>query len=588
MSLLLSPVSEHVWQCKYQWTQPHQVPEPDINATWERVALAVSAAEPHHQDQWYERFRGLLQDFRFLPGGRILANAGTHRSATWLNCFVAGTMEDSMHGIFNTLRETMVTMQAGGGVGIDFSTLRPQGEAARATVGTASGPVSFLPVFEEASRVLARQHQRRGAMMAVLRCDHPDIEQFVHAKRARGQLQHFTLAVACSDAFMQAVQQDSTWALVFPHSESDRPIPAGVEVCERIWSGASLPQLCRVYRRIPARALWSELISAACTSGEPSVLFVDHIQRDNNLWYCEKIEAANPCAEVPLPAHGACNLGSINLAQLVHHPFSAHPRFDMVGLRALASVAVRFLDDVYELTPFPLSTQDKVARSSRRIGLGVTGLADMLLMLGLRYGSDASLELVREIMTVLRNVAYQTSIALAQEKGAFARLDKIKFGASSFVLNLPHELQDGIATHSIRNSHLLAVAPAGSISLLANNISSGIEPVFAFQGQRMVRGLQGQNVEFDVENAAVAQYRQLFGKEAALPEYFVTAQQVSIEDQLLMVAAIQPYIDNAVSKTVCLPHSATESDVENALMRSWQLGLKGCSVYRMSPDAIVR
>jgi ribonucleoside-diphosphate reductase alpha chain len=571
-------VSEQVWRTKYRWSDKGHMQEPSVEASWDRVALAVSGVEPHHRNDWRERFRAILGDFRFLPGGRILAGAGTTRQGTLFNCFVLGPLEDSINGIFNALREAMVTLQAGGGVGVDFSTLRPVNTAALRTGSRASGPVSFLQLWEAANSLLETGNLRRGAMMATLRCDHPDIEAFVQCKAKPGLLAHFNLSVLVSDDFMHAVEEDKAWPLVFPLG--DHPLPADAEVCERVWSGSALPQPCRVYRRVPARQLWDHMLAAMHSGAEPGVLFVDRINRVNNLWYAEQLSSTNPCGEVPLPPSGACNLGSINLTRFVQHPFSPHPAVDFPGLRAVAAVATRFLDDVYELSLFPLKSQEKVARTSRRIGLGITGLADMFLMLGLRYGSPASLELARQIMVALRDTAYRTSLALAQEKGSFAGIDKIRYGASPFVLDLPHDIQDGIALHGIRNSHLLAVAPAGSISLLANNVSSGIEPVLAFQGRRRLRQADGQFSQIDVDDDAWRQYRALHGAQAALPSWFVQASDVSMEEQLRMMEAVQSCVDNAVSKTLHLRRDATLRDIGQAVQRAWALGLKGCTIYR--------
>ncbi len=531
-SQMTEAISDHVWRTRYCWTEPGRVPEPSIEASWDRVALAVSGAETHHRDEWRERFRTILHDFRFLPGGRILAGAGTAHHSTLFNCFVAGPLEDTIQGIFNALREAMVTLQAGGGVGVDFSTLRPAGAAAVASAGVASGPVSFMNVWEAANTVLESHNVRRGAMMATLRCDHPDIESFIEAKTAGASLTHFNLSVAITDDFMRAVEEDSPWPLVFPLGQ--HPVPAGAEVCERIWSGDAVPQLCLVHRRVPARVVWDKLVAAQLRCGEPGVLFIDRINRDNNLWYSECIATTNPCGEVPLPPYGACNLGAINLTRFVQDPFARHPDVDWVGLKAVAGIATRFLDDVHDISLLPLKAQEKTVRASRRIGLGVTGLADMLAMLGLRYGSEASLDLTRAVMAAIRDTAYSTSVEIAKEKGDFPEFDKLKYGASPFVLGLSHELQDAIAEHGIRNSHLLAVAPAKSVSLLANGVSSGIDAL---------------------------------------------AGDISAETQLRMMAVVQSCVDSAISKTVHLPSGTQPQELELVLLQAWELGLKGCAVY---------
>jgi ribonucleoside-diphosphate reductase alpha chain len=572
-------IAEHVWRTKYQWSNHGGMGESSVDDTWDRIALAVASVEPHNTDDWRERFRVLLHDFRFLPGGRILANAGSGRSATLFNCFVMGVMDDSISGIFGMLREAMVTLQSGGGVGIDFSTLRPSGMAAIATGGVASGPVSFMQVWELASATLASTSSRRGAMMATLRCDHPDIEAFIDAKCTPGALAHFNLSVLVTDAFIQAVKDDAPWPLVYPlHG---RQAPEGVELCVRLWSGGLAPEPCQLMRSVSARALWGHLVKAAHAYAEPGVLFVDRINCTNNLWYCEHLSTTNPCGEVPLPPHGACNLGSINLTRFVEHPFGEHPRLNFAALMDAVVLATRFLDNIYELSPFPLKTQEKTAHASRRLGLGITGLADTYLMLGLRYGSPTSLELAEHIMGTIRDAAYRTSVILAREKGAFPAFDAARYGAAHFVLDLPRGIQDQIATYGLRNSHLLAVAPTGSISLLANNVSSGIEPVFAFDAKRSVRMADGQLKVFDVQDYAVGLYRSQFGAKHPLPDYFVTADQVPAADQLAVQAAVQSYVDNAISKTLRLPATTSEEELGDLLLEAHRLGLKGCTAYRM-------
>ena len=578
-SRFTEPIAEHVWQAKYQWSNHGGMSESSVDDTWDRVALAVASVELHNTDDWRERFRTLLHDFRFLPGGRILANAGSGRSATLFNCFVMGAMDDSISGIFGMLREVMMTLQSGGGVGVDFSTLRPSGMAAIATGGMASGPVSFMQVWELASATLESTSSRRGAMMATLRCDHPDIEAFIDAKCTPGTLAHFNLSVLVTDEFIQAVEEDAPWPLVFPlHG---RQAPDGAEICVRLWSGGQEPEPCQLMRSVSARALWDRLVKAAHDCAEPGVLFVDRINRTNNLWYCEHLSTTNPCGEVPLPPHGACNLGSINLTRFVERPFSEHPKLNFGALMDAVVIATRLLDNIYELSSFPLKTQEKKAQASRRLGLGITGLADTYLMLGLRYGSPSSLELAEHIMRTIRDAAYRTSVILAREKGVFSKFDAARYGAAHFVLDLPRDVQDQIATYGIRNSHLLAVAPAGSVSLLANNISSGIEPVFAFDAKRSVRMADGQLKVFDVQDYAVGLFRAQFGAKRPLPDYFVTADQVSAADQLAVQAAVQTYVDNAISKTLCLPASTSEKELGDLFLEANRLGLKGCTAHRV-------
>lgn len=587
-SRFTQPVAEHVWKAKYQWTDSVGMREPSVDATWDRVALAISSGEAHYHNEWRERFGALLKDFRFLPGGRILANAGTHRSATLFNCFVMGTMEDSISGIFGGLREAMVTMQSGGGVGVDFSTLRPAGVVAASTGGVASGPVSFMHIWELASATLESTSNRRGAMMATLRCDHPDVEAFINAKRMPGVLTHFNLSVLVSDEFLRAVEDDMLWPLVFP-ARGQRP-PEGAEVCMRLWSGAAEPEPCVVVRRVSAKALWGNIVDAIYASAEPGLLFVDRINSANNLWYCEKLSATNPCGEIPLPPYGACNLGSLNLTRFVEHPFGAHPKLNFAALIESTVLATRFLDDVYDLTKFPLKAQDRAAHASRRLGLGITGLADTFLMLGLRYGSPSSLELTEKIMQMMRDTCYRASVELAREKGSFPLFDASRYCAAPFILSLPQDIQDAIAAHGIRNSHLLAVAPAGSISLLANNVSSGIEPVFAFDAKRDVHLKDGATKTFDVEDYATGLFRARFGKKTPLADHFVSTEEVSAKDQLAVQSVVQTFVDSAISKTLNLPATTSTKVLGDALLQAYRIGLKGCTVYRAGGlrEAVVR
>jgi ribonucleoside-diphosphate reductase alpha chain len=415
-------------------------------------------------------------------------------------------------------------------------------------------------------------------MMASLRCDHPDIEAFLEAKRAPGALNHFNLSVLLTDDFMRAVRDDAPWPLVFPLGQ--HPVPPDGEVCQRVWPGRQAAQPCLVYRRVAARELWDRLLEAEHASAEPGVLFIDRINLSNNLWYCEHLATTNPCGEVPLPPWGACNLGSLNLTRFVQHPFGEHPDLDFGGLRAVAAVATRFLDDVYDISPFPLKAQEKAAHASRRIGLGITGLADALAMLGLAYGSPRSLHLTRQIMSAVRDTAYRTSVEIAREKNVFPEFDKIKYSASPFVLGLDHEIQDAILQYGIRNSHLLAIAPTGSISLLANNVSSGIEPILARAGRRRVRGADGRAINFDVLDDAWRRYQLIHGTDVAAPPAFAEAAEVGAEAQLAMMSEVQTCVDNAIAKTIRLPASARPADLGQVLLRAWELGLKGCAVMR--------
>ena len=555
----LLPVTEWTWNSKYRAIRDDGEREADVPQTWQRVASAVASAEQDSK-RWQAEFNAILSEFLFLPGGRILAGAGTGKDVTLFNCFVAGPIRDSIKGILESLTETAITMQQGGGIGCDFSNLRPLGAPAVRTGSMASGPLPFMHTWDSLCETLLATSSRRGAMMGTLRCDHPDVETFIAAKSERNALTNFNLSVLITDAFMQAVADDADWQLVFPAAATDM---AG-----------------RVYRRLRARDLWRQIVEAAHDTAEPGVLFVDRINRDNNLYYCETISATNPCGEIPLPPYGACDLGSVNLTRLVGDPFAAKAKFDWPRLREATGVAVRFLDDVIDISRFPLEQQAEQARNTRRIGLGVTGLADTLAMLRLHYDSDAGRAFAQQVVKTIRDTAYETSVELSREKGPFPFFDKDKYLDAPYVGRLPEELRADIARYGTRNSHLLAIAPAGTISLLAGNISSGIEPVYALEATRQVRDSDAGTRQLEVCDFAYGRWRATAERDERVPETLVTADHLPATAHLAMQAALQPYVDNAISKTVNLLADASVDDVEAIFSTAYSSGLKGCTVFR--------
>ena len=566
-------ISRHIWRTRYRFAG-----EAGIGDSWRRVAQAIAAAEQQDPERWAQRFYHLLEDFRFLPGGRILAGAGTGHRVTLFNCFVMGEIADDLTSIFEALKEGALTMQHGGGVGYDFSTLRPAGTVAAASGSIASGPVSFMHIWDAMCATLLSTGARRGAMMATLRCDHPDIETFVDVKRDPAALRHFNLSVLVSDDFMRAVADDQDWPLVFPlHADE----PAGETTLLRRWSGMAEPVACRIVRSIKARALWQRILRAAYDTAEPGVLFVDAINRDNTLADRESISATNPCGEIPLPPYGACDLGSLNLTAFVTSPFSAKARLDLDALADAARLAVRFLDNVIDVSRYPLPAQARQARDTRRIGLGITGLADTLVLLGLRYDSEDARTLAAQAMQTIRDAAYRASIELAAEKGAFPAFDSAAFLASGFAARLPHHIRDAIAAQGLRNSHLLAIAPTGTISLLANNLSSGIEPVFAAEAERRVLDTEGNYQTHRVVDAACQLWRQQGG--GGLPPAWIEAQQLDPLAHLGMQAALQPYVDNAISKTINVAADIPFGSFEDLYRQAHSMGLKGCTVFRPNP-----
>ncbi len=572
-------ISYLIWRAKYRYEENGTV-EPDVTASWRRVARALARVESGDWAAWEERFYAILEGFRFLPGGRILAGAGTGRQVTLFNCFVMGRIEDSMDGIFDALKEGALTMQQGGGVGYDFSTLRPRGTRAHKAGTTASGPVSFMRIWDSMCATVLSTGARRGAMMATLRCDHPDVETFIAAKADPHELRHFNLSVQVSDGFMEALERDEEWALVFP---LDRLGQGGsAEVVERDWPGSDGPVPCRVFKRLPARELWERITRASYDYAEPGVFFVDRANALNNLWYRERISATNPCGEIPLQPYGACDLGSINLVRFVTDPFGADAALDWEGLRETVRVAVRLMDNVIDASHYPLAAQAGQAQGTRRIGLGLTGLGDALIMLGLHYGTGEARAMAAEVMRTICHTAYRTSIQLAREKGPFPFFQREQYLAGGFIAALPEELRQDIAAHGIRNSHLTAIAPTGTISLLANNVSSGLEPVFDYGYSRALLERDGLMTRHEVEDYAYRLWRTLRG-DAPLPESFVQATALDPDAHLDMQAALQPFVDNAISKTINIPEGYPLEAFARIYEKAYARGLKGCTTFRPNP-----
>ena len=520
--------------------------------TWRRVARALAAPEDDAK-AWEERFYEALEDFRFLPAGRVVSGAGSERNVTLFNCFVMGDVPDDMAGIFDNLKEASLTLQQGGGIGYDFSTLRPKGALVKGVGADASGPLSFMDVWDSMCRTIMSAGSRRGAMMAVMRCDHPDIEAFIEAKREPGRLRMFNLSVLVTDAFMRAVKEDAAWQLEFEGT---------------------------VFKSMAARDLWDKIMRATYAYAEPGVVFIDRINRLNNLYYCENIHATNPCGEQPLPAYGACLLGSLNLARLVEAPFTPGAALDTGALGALTATAVRMLDNAIDVSRFPLPQQADEAIAKRRMGLGVTGLADALIMCGVRYGSREAVALAEAWMKEIQRAAYLASARLAAEKGAFPLYDAEKYLAGETVRDLDADVRAAITEHGMRNSLLTSVAPTGTISLFADNVSSGLEPVFSFQYTRHVLMPDGQRREEEVTDHAYRLFRRLHGAEAPLPDCFVDAQDLSPADHLVMQAAVQKYVDSSISKTINCPESISFADFEGIYTEAYELGCKGCTTYR--------
>lgn len=560
-------ISSEIWSRKYRLSDASGAP---VDRSWAdtvaRVARAAASAEASGvRAHWETRFAEAMETFAFIPGGRILAGAGTDRKVTLFNCFVMGEVRDDLGSIFDSVKDAALTMQMGGGIGQDFSPLRPKGARVESIGADASGPVSFMDVWDSMCRTIMSAGARRGAMMATLRCDHPDIELFIDAKRDPARLRNFNVSVLVTDAFVAAVRAGAPWPLVFGG---------------------------RVVRTVDARGLWDRLMQATYDVAEPGVVFIDRVNARNNLDYCETISATNPCGEQPLPPYGACLLGALNLASFVRAPFSPTAVFDDRRLRATAAVAVRFLDNVIDISRYPLEAQEKEAKSKRRIGLGVTGLADALLMLGVRYGSKAAIDLTDGWLRAVKEAAYDASITLAREKGAFPLADGTVLVTRPNIAALSADMRRDIAAVGLRNGCLTTIAPTGTTSLLAGNVSSGIEPIFAASYERRLLGPDGSHHVEHVEDFACRLFRERSadglradptGAGSPLPPAFVDAATLSPSEHLAMQAAAQAHVDSAISKTINVAADLPFDDFKSIYLEAHALGLKGCTTYRPNP-----
>lgn len=547
-----------------------------------RVAKALAAVEaPELQAYWEQQFAANLARGA-IGAGRIMAAAGLDTKATLINCFVQpvadatnGFDAQGNPGIYTALSQAAETMRRGGGVGYDFSNLRPRGALVRGTNSLASGPCSFIDVFDASCTTVESAGARRGAQMGVLRIDHPDVHEFITAKRSKGRWNNFNVSVGVSSAFMQAVKDDAPWDLVHTAMPSQAQIQAGAHLREAGKDGLW------VYRSLPARQLWDSIMRSAYDFAEPGILFLDNINQDNNLWYAEQIAATNPCGEQPLPPYGCCDLGPVILTRFVREPFTSQASFDMEGFVAAVAVQVRMLDNVLDATVWPLPEQQREAQQKRRIGVGFTGLGDALILLGLHYASDEGLAQAEAIARNLRDAAYAASVELAQEKGVFPLFNAKQYLKSGFAKRLPKSLRADIKKHGLRNSHLLSIAPTGTVSLaFADNASNGIEPPFSWTYTRKKRTADGGEQFYTVQDHAYRLFKALHGEDAPLPSYFVSALELSASEHVAMMRTVQPFIDTSISKTVNIPADYPFEDFKHLYMECWEAGLKGCATYR--------
>ena len=545
-----TPIAEQIWNDKYRMKQFDGTPiDITVEDTWDRIATSLASVEAEQvRDQIRSEFYDALADFKFIPAGRITAGAGTSRNVTLFNCFVMGTIPDDLGSIFDMLKEAAQTMQQGGGIGYNFSTLRPKGAEVKGVAADASGPLTFMDVWNAMCKTIMSAGSRRGAMMATMRCDHPDIIDFIEAKRDATRLRHFNLSVMCTDKFMKAVEENDSFDLVF--------------------NG-------KVYKTVQARVLWDKIMMSTYAFAEPGVLFIDRINQMNNLNYIETIAATNPCGEQPLPPYGACLLGSINLCALLDRSF----QIDRNKLRDTVRTAVRMMDNVVDVSRFPLPAQEREAKAKRRIGLGVTGVGSVLALGGLEYGSPEAVDWTNDVMGEIAVTAYQASIDLAEEKGSFPDLDIPRYLAGHNMQGMPDFIHDGIRRHGIRNALLTSIAPTGTISLYAGNVSSGIEPIFALEYERKVLQKDGSHRVELVQDYAARKWRERY-PDTPFPESFVTAQTLTPDQHIQMQAAAQRWIDSSISKTINVPEDISFEDFKEVYRTAWQTGCKGCTTYR--------
>ncbi|HEX2530710.1 MAG TPA: adenosylcobalamin-dependent ribonucleoside-diphosphate reductase [Burkholderiaceae bacterium] len=552
--------------------------ETTMDQVLSRVAKALAEIEPAKSRKKHaDDFLWALQH-GFIPAGRVSSAAGTGLQTTLINCFVQPVADsitediDGKPGIYTSLAQAAETMRRGGGVGYNFSAIRPKGAKVKGTGSSASGPISYMKVFDRSCETVESAGARRGAQMAVLNIDHPDVLDFITVKQERGQLNNFNVSVGVTDAFMRAVEADQEFELVHktePNEELKRN--GAYQREDGKWA----------YRKVQAREVWDLIMKSTYAAAEPGVLYLDHINKENNLAYCERIESTNPCGEQPLPDYGCCCLGSLNLTAYVTDPFAEEAAFDFDKLARVTKIAVRMLDNVLTSTKWPLPEQAREADAKRRIGLGFTGLGDALIMLDLRYDSDEGRRLASEIARVMRDAAYEGSVELARERGPFKLFDAEKYLQGGFASRLPDALKDQIRVHGIRNSHLTSIAPTGTISLaFADNASNGIEPAFSWFYTRTKRMADGSKKDYTVEDHAYRVYRALGNDVDKLPDAFVSALEISAIDHMLMVAEVAPYIDAAISKTVNVPQDYPYNDFKNLYIEAWRKGLKGITTYR--------
>lgn len=561
-------ISKYIWDAKYRWTNESESSYADSQI---RVIEGIYANDPNLAEKL--KAHQLMRLGAWLPAGRIQAGAGTDKAVTLMNCYVDRTIEDSMTGIADALKDAMLTQQQGGGIGMDFSTLRPLGAYLKRTGAVASGPLPFMNMWDSMCETIMSSGDRRGAMMGTMICTHPDIYRFVDAKHTKGRLTNFNMSVLITDAFANAVTEDEDWHLGFGEPRADGKHIDVVDTDEGPWY---------IYEVVKARDLWQYIIKSTYEYSEPGVIFIDRINEQNNLKYCETISCTNPCGEQPLPPNGACDLGAVNLAVMVKAPFKSHAKFDYTLLRETVKTGVRFLDNVLNVSQYPLEVQRQEAMDKRRIGIGITGLADAFNFLGIRYGSADSLRVVDTIMGTIKETAYRTSMELAKERGYFPKFVAAEYGKGCDVFeSLDPELQEDICTYGIRNGVLLTIAPTGTTSLYCGNISSGLEPIFEYEATRKIRQADGSFETHDVRDYSLVVWEELFPGRS-IPAHMISVKDLSVEHHLRIQAACQQHVDGSISKTINCPPDISFDEFELVYWDAYNQGCKGCTTFRPS------
>lgn len=549
-------ISRQIWHAKYQFKQQDKIFDHTVSDTWKRVANGLARTEAKNiRNQIADAFYNAMSDFSLVPAGRILSGTRTGRNVTLCNTFVLRTIPDSIEGIMDTVKDAARTMQMGGGVGFDFSTIRPKGALVAGLDCPAAGPLAAMDICDAVCRMVV-SGMGRGAMMATMRCDHPDIIEFVSSKSDPKRFRNFNNSVMVTDKFIAALEADIDWNL--------------------IWNG-------EVVRTVPAKELWHLIMKQTYHAAEPGVLFIDQINARNPLQYIETLAATNSCAEQPLPPNGVCPLASVNLARLVDAPFSQDARLNIEKLKSTVTIGVRLLDNVLDVTKFAVPAQKYEAHTKRRIGLGVTGVGDALAMLGTRYGSSKAVFLLGSWMQTIQNVAYLSSAQLAEERGAFPSYDPQRHLTQPVITSLDHDVRRKVQKHGLRNGVITTIAPTGTTSMFAGNVSSGIEPIFANSYRRRIKISDSQTVEELILDYAVWLHQKMFGKDAPLPDTFVTTNDLSPDDHIRMQAAAQAWVDSGISKTINCPEDISFAEFEDIYRKSYAAGCKGCTTFRPNP-----